>query len=165
MRCSNCGSSAFPSKRENWHYTDCGLSGVTLLGVEVHRCPKCGEVEVIIPRLPELHRLLADLIIRKKTALVGEEFRFLRKHLGFSSTDFAGKLGVTLETVSRWESGKHPVDPVADRLVRVLVGTSKPVEHYPEDVFPTTFGRVAKPAQVRVSAPRRANAAWLHAAA
>lgn len=151
--------------RETWPYKECGLSDVKLLNVPVHRCPKRGEVEVVIPRLPELHRLLAELLTRKPDALIGEEFRFLRKHLGFSSSDFAKKLGVTLETVSRWESAKHPVHPVADRLVRLLVATSRPVDHYPEDVFPTESGRALKPARVQVTAPRRPTGGAWHAAA
>jgi len=154
-------------KRETWQYRECGLSNVKLVNVPVHRCAECGEVEVVIPRLPELHGFLAEQLTRKRSSLVAEEFRFLRKHLGFSSTAFAQKIGVTLETVSRWESGKHPIDPVAERLLRLLVATSKPVEHYPEDVFPAfpPQGKAPpKPARVAVTAPRKATGAWQEAA-
>ncbi len=170
MKCTNCGSARFPMKRETWQYKECGLSNVKLIGVPVYRCGECGEIEVVIPRLPELHQLLAEELARKRTPLVAEEFRFLRKHLGFSSTDFAKKIGVALETVSRWESGKlkHPIDPIAEVLLRLLVATSKPIDHYPDDVFPVlpTEGKARpKPARVAVTAPRKASGAWQEAVA
>lgn len=38
---------------------------------------------------------------------IGENIRRLREREGLSQTAFAGRLGVTKETVGRWESGRN----------------------------------------------------------
>lgn len=130
MTCIECGF-AMKTKRENYKYDASGLPGVTLVGVEVSRCPKCGEVEVTIPNIEGLHRAIASVISRKKERLAPEEIRFLRKYLGLSGGDFAQHIGVSPETVSRWEQGRTPMGATADRFLRWLVVTREPVSHYP----------------------------------
>ncbi len=39
-------------------------------------------------------------------------------------------MGVSRETVSRWQTGKKPLGAQADRLIRLLVATSTPVADY-----------------------------------
>lgn len=39
-------------------------------------------------------------------------------------------MGVTPETVSRWENGREPIGPVADRLLRLMVVTKAPKRMY-----------------------------------
>ena len=56
------------------------------------------------------------------------EIRFLRKYLGWSTADFASRMGTARETVSRWESGAVPMGSQADRLLRLLVATAAPVK-------------------------------------
>ena len=58
MMCMRCGA-AITVARENFLYTASGLPNVTLVGVEVRRCPSCGEFEVAIPRIEDLHRTIA----------------------------------------------------------------------------------------------------------
>jgi transcriptional regulator with XRE-family HTH domain len=65
------------------------------------------------------HRMLAPI-----------EIRFLRKHIGLSGEDFAQRMGVTRETVSRWETGANQMGAVADRLLRLLVINHEPSESY-----------------------------------
>jgi putative zinc finger/helix-turn-helix YgiT family protein len=130
MKCESCGA-RMKSGRENYHYTECGLDAVTLLNVEVRRCPECGEYEVEIPRMEELHRLIAQEAASKVPRLAPQEIRFLRKYLGFSGVDFAATLDVTPETVSRWETGKKPMSPVAERALRLMVFVQDPVAEYP----------------------------------
>jgi YgiT-type zinc finger domain-containing protein len=68
MSCEQCGGPT-TTARENFHYTASGLSNVTLLGVEVTRCPKCGAFEVDIPRIEELHRTIAAAVVTKRAPL------------------------------------------------------------------------------------------------
>lgn len=78
MKCLECGT-RMKTRKESYRYYECGLKHVTLVGVEVTRCPRCGNYEISIPRIEELHRLLAKILIEKSTRFTGEEVRFLRK--------------------------------------------------------------------------------------
>lgn len=124
MRCGECGTS-MKSRKENYRYDECGLSHVTLVGLEVMRCVNCGNVEIAIPRIESLHRLIARAVIEKATRFTGEEVRFLRKSLGWSGADFARHMGVSDETVSRWENNAAPIGPQADRLLRLIVAQGR----------------------------------------
>ena len=107
--------------RENVRYDASGLPDVTLVGVDVGRCAHCGEHEVAIPHIADLHRVMAHAVVRKPNHLTPAEIRFLRRTLGWSGRDFADHMGATAETVSRWENGRTPVGTQADRLLRLMV--------------------------------------------
>ena len=129
MKCFEC-ESELTVVRENRRYKECGLPNVTLRGIEVRRCPRCGAEDVVIPRIEELHGLLATALLRKPGRLVGPEIRFLRRFLGWSGEDFAAHIGVARETVSRWENGHDRMSPVAERLLRLSVAHEKPIQDY-----------------------------------
>jgi putative zinc finger/helix-turn-helix YgiT family protein len=132
MTCANCGNK-MTSKRENHKYTACGLAYVTLMNVEVLRCKACGEWEVVIPRIEELHRTLAVAVAQGKAQLRGAEIRFLRKYLGLSGAKAASALSVTPETMSRWENDKVPISQSAERFLRLTVANQQPTQFYPLD--------------------------------
>jgi putative transcriptional regulator len=132
MKCDSCGG-AMTSKRERHAYTESGLANVVLENVEVRRCSKCDEVEVVIPRIEQLHRAIATALVHKPSRLSGAEMRFLRKEIGFSAADFAARMGVDPSTVSRWENDKDPVGALADRLVRLMVVLTPPKTAYSLD--------------------------------
>jgi len=132
MKCAECGSET-KTRKENYRYSECGLKNVTLVGIEVSRCPRCGNYEVSIPHIEELHRLIARVLIEKTTRLTGEEVRFLRKSLGWSGADFAKHIGVAEETVSRWENSSAPIGPQADRLLRLMVAQGRLTTNYPAE--------------------------------
>ena len=134
MKCMGCGGK-MTTRRQNYKYDACGLPGVTLGDVEVSRCGTCGEVEVAVPNIEGLHRLLAQAVAGKKAKLTGHEVRFLRKWLGLSGVDFSEHIGVTAETVSRWEQGATPMGASAERLLRWMVMTREPVSEYPMDAL------------------------------
>ncbi|MBI4700537.1 MAG: helix-turn-helix domain-containing protein [Deltaproteobacteria bacterium] len=129
MKCPACDK-PMTSARENYNYSACGLPHVTLKGVEVRRCGECGEHEVVIPRMTELHQAIAMAVVTKKARLTAAEVKFLRKHLAWSGADFARHMGVAPETVSRWENGREPMGAVADRLLRLMVVTQAPKPGY-----------------------------------
>ncbi len=132
MKCTECGA-AMSTRTENHRYEECGLRYVTLRGISVNRCPDCGNFEVSIPRLEELHRLIAKCLIEKMTRFTGAEIRFLRKILGLSAADFARRVGVTVETVSRWENNATVIGTQADRLLRLLIALGKLPAKYPAE--------------------------------
>lgn len=131
-KCPECNQ-PMTSAKENYSYSASGLPYVTLVGVEVRRCKACGDHEVVIPRIEQLHRTMALAVIAKKARLTAAEIRFLRKYLGWSGADFARHMGVTPESVSRWENEREQMNPVADRLVRLMVVTQTPVSDYSLD--------------------------------
>ena len=148
MTCSACGHK-MTSARETVKYDASGLSGITLHNVEVRRCPACGDYEVAIPRIAELHRLIAVTVIAKPGPLAAEEIRYLRKSLGWSGVDFAQHMGTTPESVSRWENGRASMSAQADRLLRTMVALQDPRPDYSLEVLKTITPRKhAKPLRV-----------------
>lgn len=144
MTCLECGAKMKPT-RENVKYEASGLPGITLLQVEVRRCPKCGEYELVIPNLGGLHRAIASALVQKRSRLTPAEIRFLRKSLGWSGADFARAMGTTAETVSRWENGATPMGVQADKLLRLMVVHVQPVQNYGEEEMKVAATDAAKP--------------------
>lgn len=136
MKCVVCGS-VMKTKRENFRYDACGLPNVTLVGVEVSRCAACGEFEVALEHMEDLHKAIADAVIRKPARLSAAEVKFLRKYLGWSGADFAAHMGATPETVSRWETGAMRIGGHADRALRLMVATQQPVKDYALETLKT----------------------------
>jgi DNA-binding transcriptional regulator YiaG len=117
---------------ENVRYDkELGLSGVTLLGVNVNVCAQCGEREIEIRNMEGLLRALALAIVRHPWRPTGEEIRYLRKYLGHSGVDFARRMGVDPSTVSRWEAGTVDMGAQAQRALRLMVVHGRPAEEYP----------------------------------
>ena len=135
MRCLDCGST-MKVGRENFKYDASGLSGITLNNVEVRRCPGCGDFEVVIPHLEDLHRTIAHTVAQRVERLEAEQVVFLRKYLGWDAATFARRIGVEPETVSRWENGHWVIGPQAERLLRLMVlFATKPRPDYSLDEF------------------------------
>ncbi len=101
-----------------------GLKNVSLAGITVFYCPRCGAEAPSIPKLPELHRALALDLVGRNEELVGDEIRFLRKWLGYSSSRFADLLGMAIEHLSRVEHGHKTLGTSSDRLLRVIALTA-----------------------------------------
>ena len=130
MRCEECGHEVTVDSNAVRRYDFGGLPHIILRGLRVIRCPGCDAEEIGVPKIEQLHRVLTTHFLNQTRPLAPTELRFLRKHIGLSTVDFAKNVGVTRETVSRWENGAPPMGAVADRLVRLLVATSTPVMDY-----------------------------------
>ena len=135
MKCDECGGQVTTERNAVRRYDIGGLPHVELHGIEASRCAACGKDGIAIPRIAQLHRALAEHFVKQQRMLAPSEIRFLRKHVGLSSVDLAKRMGVTRETVSRWESGGKPMGAVADRLLRLIVVTHEPPESYAVDDF------------------------------
>ncbi|WNG41538.1 helix-turn-helix domain-containing protein [Archangium violaceum] len=120
MNCSRCGG---PLKvvREDYNYNECGLDDVLLVNVKMRHCASCGDRSPVLGSIEELHTVIARQLALKKSLLTGKEIRFLRKYLGYSAADYARQVGVTPETISRWENEKLEMAWTNELLLRVTV--------------------------------------------
>ena len=119
-QCSKCGAGARVI-RGSYRFRESGLRHVILHGIEIIRCPACGNEDPIIPRLNRLMQVLALSLVNKPYRLRGEEIRFLRKYLGKTGEEFARLIHVDKTTLSKWENNDDPVGYQSDRLIRLLV--------------------------------------------
>lgn len=84
------------------------------------KCPACGEVFFDADTLVRFELgVAADLA--EHGPVTGESFRYMRSAMGLPAADLAPLLGVTPETVSRWERGRRDVDRAAWATVGSLV--------------------------------------------
>jgi putative zinc finger/helix-turn-helix YgiT family protein len=146
--CPQCNQAELTVSRENHHYAESGLGNVTLRAITIRRCPGCGASFASIPRLAELHRAIALLLIRKPERLVPAEIRFLRKHLGWSGADFARKFHCSPSQVSRWESETNPtpMSNAYELLLRTLVAQGERIEDYQQHMEEIATVAEARPA-------------------
>lgn len=119
MKCPNCAKE-MRSKVRDYEYGESGLKDVVLKSITVHECRRCGELLPEIRNVKQVHRWIAEYLVKKQSPLTGQEFRFLRKHMEMSASELAGFLGVTPVTISRWENSKESVGPQSDRLLRAF---------------------------------------------
>jgi len=138
--CTQCGEQVTPERR-NYRYAESGLSNVILQGIEIADCPKCGNSDVIIPRMAKIHRAIAQALVKSPARLTGDQLRFLRKHLGLSGDQLGSYLHTDRTKISKWERGEDRIGPPTDRLVRLLAaaldselrpGVSAVAEHLPQ---------------------------------
>jgi hypothetical protein len=78
MICSRCGD-VIQTSRGPYRYMESGLANVMLLDLEVRACHACDSHELVIPRLAELHQLIAGTVgaePSKRISLLMYSFRF-----------------------------------------------------------------------------------------
>jgi len=106
--------------RKPYHYVESGLDNVYLYNVNIISDIK-GEQTISIPRINELHDVIASALLNKRGELTGKEVRFLRIHALFSQVELAQLIGKDGQTVGRWERGECPIDKSMDMLLRIAV--------------------------------------------
>ena len=122
MNCPKCGKKMSRTLIDRYHYKESGLDNVFLKSSVAEFKSDCGQKFVEIPGIERLHDVIAYELLQKKSLLHGQEFRFLRKWVGFTSVKLGQVLGrVSRITVSRWENGKTPITASTDHLMRLLV--------------------------------------------
>lgn len=83
------------TRRGAWHYKECGLDNVYLVGIEVRTDPRTGSREPVIPQFEDLHNCIFLSLLRKRARLSGKEVRYLRRHLCWTQTVAARKLALS----------------------------------------------------------------------
>ncbi len=118
MNCPTCGSTMKKTKGTH-HYIESGLNNIYITGILIWKCT-CGEIMPEIPRIEDLHKLIAKGLVEQKAPLKGSELRFIRKQMGMSAKDFSKLLYVSPVTVSRWETGTENIGPGNEKLIRLI---------------------------------------------
>lgn len=119
MNCPKCGKQTQATIRD-YEYKESGLKNVVLKNITVHKCKACSEILPEIRNINQVHRWIAEYLIKKPGPLTGEEFRFLRKAMRKSAKELAEYLGVSTVTVSRWENNQENLGGQSDRLLRMI---------------------------------------------
>lgn len=122
MNCPKCGKRMSRFLIPRYNYKESGIDYVFLEDSVISYKCDCGQKFVEIPGIERLHDAIAYDLLKKKSLLNGQEFRFLRKWVRFTSEELRQALGkVSRITVSRWENGKTPITAATDHLMRLLV--------------------------------------------
>lgn len=107
MSCLRCGETA---RRRIVHSFRRTIEGCAFVAeVEVDGCTSCDDVIVPVPLLLAFEKAIAIDLARRGPA-TGETFRFIRKAVPLSPAEVARMLGASIDTVSRWESGRRAID-------------------------------------------------------
>lgn len=106
------------SDKQPYHYTESGLPDIYLFsGYEIEETPY-GEA-VSIKDADELHAVIGMQLVTEKKILSGAELRFLRREMDATQAELGHLLGVSDQSVARWEKGAEIPSP-AGYLIRFL---------------------------------------------
>jgi putative zinc finger/helix-turn-helix YgiT family protein len=114
MRCPSCKK---PDSFRPWKGT------IDIMGIELRargeRCKACGETLFDAEEAQRHDRATADALVERGIHS-GRELQLVRKAAGLKATELAEILGVTAETVSRWERDKIEVPRATAYIVAEL---------------------------------------------
>jgi len=130
MRCPVCDRSELIESVENYHYRECGLENITLNGITVRKCSECGVVMPKVRNIEGLHDCIARFLVKKEERLLPAEIVFLRKSLGWSSSDLARNLQIDKAQVSKWEHGRVEMSKSNELLFREIIARGKKITDY-----------------------------------
>ena len=99
------------------HYTECGLSNVYICGMP-QEVDDVGEPIITIPRINELHHLIALGIVTHEKGITGEELRFLRTEMGLTQSELGKLVHKDKQTIGRWERSETEIDSSGEALIR-----------------------------------------------
>ena len=100
-----------------YHYESCGLDNVWLNNGYTEVTTKYGEA-VSINDVQGLHQALALAIVHLPRPITPKEFRFLRIELDLPQRRLAGLMGLTDQTIAKYEKDQSPITRLADTTLR-----------------------------------------------
>lgn len=107
-------------RQEPFRYLACGLDNVFLTSGYVRK-ERAGQWITAVEDADGLHTTIAKHLVLRRKRLRGKEVRFLRKRLELTQAELGKLLGVTDQTVARYEKEESAFDGAADMLLRILV--------------------------------------------
>ena len=112
MRCS-CGGSLVTKRVEHSDISSLiGLRTVAVSG-DLPTCVECGAVALPGQVIEGLSAMLAAAFVKDRLPLDGLSARFLRKYLGLTQEELAGRLDTSRNAVAQWEADESPLSGLA----------------------------------------------------
>jgi len=119
QKCTECKRGLLEKKIMPEHDEDLGGIIVRLLNsVIAFRCSHCGYEEIVIPDMPELAKAVSLVRALSAARLSGKELKFIRKALDMTQKEFAERMELRTETVSRWENDYPGTGEYCEKLLR-----------------------------------------------
>lgn len=115
--CENCGGELKATKVPRYDFSAYAGVAAILEGAVILKCRKCG-AETLEGRV--INNAMAVLVlafVRSPNRLDQEAARFLRRSLGLTQQELAGRMGLARETVAKWETGDE-ISPQNDFILR-----------------------------------------------
>ena len=137
---------------EPFHYKMCGLDDVFLLNGFTVEETDYGRGASIHDAL-ELHKTIGQHLILKKQALSPRAVRFLRREMDLTQEELAKRLGVTAQTVARYEKGETDIPGPADKLLRFVYAMHLLTEKERKAVLDALNAALSEDADDRAPAP------------
>lgn len=103
-----------------FHYVACGLHNVWLANGYTEGVNSEGKPMFHVENVKGLHKAIGLSLVEKDTLLTGDEFRFLRNEIKLTRKNLAAVLGISEETIKKWESGENPIQKTSDIMLRNL---------------------------------------------
>jgi len=103
----------------HYYYTECGLDNIYLSNGFKFMETSRGE-SVSIHDVDGLHRAIGLHLTISKKGLSKKEIRFLREEMLMSQSTLGKLLGVSEQSVHRWETGKTDIPRPSEFLLRLL---------------------------------------------
>jgi putative zinc finger/helix-turn-helix YgiT family protein len=176
-RCTKCQNGLMERMVKPEHVEDLGGIVVKVLNaVVVQRCSSCGDELIGIPDMQGLARAAAMVRALNPVRLGGKEVRFIRRALDMTQKEFAEKMDLSHEHVSRWENDHNGVGGMSEKLMRhnvcALLQIEGVYDYDPKSIANMHFrsapdGGLPPIEMVRVRVPHRADgeeSAWSEAA-
>jgi transcriptional regulator with XRE-family HTH domain len=101
------------------HYTECGLQNVYINGI-LPVVDAEGHNIIVVSRVNQLHRVIAEGIVSHPKGMVGAELRFLRSEMGYTQSELASFVHRDKQTIGRWERSEIEIDSVAEAVIRKM---------------------------------------------
>lgn len=117
----DCGGMLEEVRLETFDFSWYGGIPSELRGVQGLRCDSCGFTTLSGQTINRAQESLALAIANKREILNGPEARVLRGYLELTQQELAERMGITRETVARWEGGGTPLSPQHDYILRTFI--------------------------------------------
>jgi putative zinc finger/helix-turn-helix YgiT family protein len=120
-RCDKCKTGLLQKSVKPEHIEDLGGVVVKIINaVRVFKCTnsECGDERTAIPESQSLVRAAAVFRALDPVRLSGKEVRFMRRALDMTQAEFAKRMDLSPETVSRWETGARGTGSASEKLLR-----------------------------------------------